>query len=215
MRRMILVAVIAAGAVFVSGCAVGTGSTAGSAQSAAARPGPDQSSAGQPGAGQPGPTGGPAGQTAMSPPASGPPTLPGLPPFVPGTPVPFQLPDVCRDIVTKDVATNYTGKQVQQVNIDHAQPGATTRYCDYQLVDGARLYAALSYTSAEAFKAAVGKGAPIAAVGNEAYWLSGHLFVRRGALQIDLFYIGGVSDMANFDVEKTLALSVLEWVPES
>jgi hypothetical protein len=97
-----------------------------------------------------------------------------------------ELPDVCGLLTRAEVAALSGGHQVTQVDKDGAAADATTRHCQWQM-SGARLAVFLSKTTGSDFRAAHSQGQKVTGVGDEAVSDSGHLYVRTGSIEIDVY----------------------------
>ncbi|WP_306207070.1 DUF3558 family protein [Actinoplanes sp. RD1] len=118
---------------------------------------------------------------------------------------PGDLPDPCT-LLTEAQVTGLTGREITQVDEDDAA-GEPTRYCQWQQ-SGGQLDIFLTRTTPAGFDAAVAEGEPVDGVGEEASWLSGHLFVLGGTVQLDV-YSRGASDARNLADAKQVAAAVL------
>ena len=119
------------------------------------------------------------------------------------------LPDVCTLLSRAEVSGLAGGKQVVQVDPDGAAAGATTRHCQWQL-SGARLAIFLSPTTAGEFTQAHGNSPSVSGVGDDAFLDSGHLYVRHGTVQIDVYATLGNDDAAGQKLAKAAALKIVE-----
>jgi hypothetical protein len=111
------------------------------------------------------------------------------------------IPDPCTLLSKADVA-DLTGRQVSQMDED-GQDGQGTRYCQWQQPSG-QLDVFLSRTTEADFKIAIADAQPVDGVGEDAFSLSGHLYVLYGTVSIDV-YSRGDSDEKNLAVEKQIA----------
>jgi len=111
------------------------------------------------------------------------------------------IPDPCT-LLSKAEVADLTGRQVSQVDED-GQAGEGTRYCQWQQPSG-QLDVFLSRTIESDFKIAIADAQPVDGVGEDAFSLSGHLYVLYGTVSIDV-YSRGDSDEKNLAVEKEIA----------
>jgi hypothetical protein len=95
------------------------------------------------------------------------------------------LPDVCAMFSRAEVSDLTGGKSILSVDPD-AGPGSPVRYCQWQL-SGARLGVQLSATTAAQFRQDHPTEPAIGGLGDDAFFFSNHLFVREGAIQIDVY----------------------------
>jgi hypothetical protein len=117
------------------------------------------------------------------------------------------LPDPC-SLLSRQQVADLTGRMITEVDGDDAKPGDTARYCQWQQ-DGGQLALFLSRTTAAEFDAGVSQAQPVDGVeGYDAFSLSGHLYVRDDALQVDVYSRGG-SDDQNVAQEITVMKAVL------
>jgi hypothetical protein len=182
-RSLALVAIAAAGIIALTGCKIGSGKDA-------------------------------ASDTPTTPPTSGQPntdasasTAKSAKPASPqgGN---SALPDVCALLSRTEVSALAGGKQVVQVDPDGAKPGDSVRHCQWQM-SGARLAIFLSPTTASEFTQAHGQTQTVPNIGDAAYMSSGHLYVRHGNIQVDVYATSG-SDAAGEKLAKSAALKVVE-----
>ena len=189
-RALVLAALAAAGIVALTGCKIGGGKdAANSAPSTAASPSTSASASGKAGG---------VGSTKASPKASGSASKKS------GT---NALVDPCTLLSKAEVSALAGGKSVVQVDPDGADETDTTRFCQWQL-SGARLAIFLSPTTASEFSQAKGDSRAVDGVGDAAFMASGHLYVRSGNLQIDVYASNG-NDAASEKMAKSTALKVL------
>jgi hypothetical protein len=120
-----------------------------------------------------------------------------------------KLPDVCGLLSKSEVSSLAGGRNVVQIDPDGATEGATTRYCQWQL-SGARLAIFLSPTTAAEFTQAHGRSPAVSGVGDEAHLSSGHLFVRHGNVQIDVYSTVSDSNSAAERMAKSAAQKVVD-----
>ena len=111
------------------------------------------------------------------------------------------IPDPCTLLSKADVA-DLTGRTVSQTDED-GQQGEGTRYCQWQQ-PGGQLDVFLSRTTEADFTIAIADAQPVDGVGEDAFSLSGHLYVLYGTVSIDV-YSRGDSDEKNLAVEKQIA----------
>jgi len=112
------------------------------------------------------------------------------------------IPDPCPLLTDGDVI-DLTGREVSRMDKDDAQAGESTRYCQWQQPSG-QLDVFLSRTTEADFQTAIVGAQPVDGVGEDAFSLSGHLYVLYGTVQIDV-YSRGDSDEKNLDTEKKIA----------
>ena len=117
------------------------------------------------------------------------------------------LPDVCALLTKPEVSALAGGKQVVQVDPDGAGPGAGARHCQWQL-SGARLAIFVSPTTAAEFTQAHQGHRAVAGLGDAAVFFSGHLFVRKGGLLVDV-YATSSDDAAGERFAKASAEKIL------
>lgn len=149
--------------------------------------------------------------TATSLPAAGtsPPTDAGRP-----TPSPSSapsamdsLPDVCALLSRSEVSTLTGGKSILSVDPD-AGPNASVRYCQWQL-SGARLAIQLSPTTEATFRQDQPTAERVVGLGDDSYFLSNHLFVRKGTIQIDVYASTAEGVAADQQLAKAAAAMVV------
>jgi len=112
------------------------------------------------------------------------------------------IPNPCTLLTDAGVA-DLTGREVSATDEDGAAPGESTRYCQWQQPSG-QLDIFLSRTSEADFKTTIADAQPVAGVGEDAFALSGHLYVLYGTVQIDV-YSRGDTEERNLEVEKKVA----------
>ena len=122
----------------------------------------------------------------------------------PGT---TSLPDVCALLTTADVAA-LTSRSVTQVDRDGLTVTAPTRHCQWQLANG-DLAVFLSTTTEADFKVRDPAATNVSGIGDEAYTSSGHLFVRSGGKQLDVYATGSTDDAGNLTVASATAEKLL------
>ena len=183
-RGLALAAVAAAGLIALSGCKIGGGKDA-TGTPAAGTPTAQASASAQPSTNA---SGKPAGKPS-------------------GKPAGNALPDVCTLLSRAEVSALAGGKQVVQVDEDDAKPTDTTRFCQWQL-SGARLAVFLSPTTASEFSQAHTNSRSVSGLGDAAYFASGHLYVRQGTIQIDVYASNG-SDHASEKMATSTAAKIL------
>jgi hypothetical protein len=112
------------------------------------------------------------------------------------------IPDPCTLLTDGDVI-DLTGREVSRMDKDGERAGESTRYCQWQQPSG-QLDVFLSRTTEADFQTAIAGAQPVDSVGEDAFSLSGHLYVLYGTVQIDV-YSRGDSDEKNLDAEKKIA----------
>jgi hypothetical protein len=185
-RGLAIAALAAAGLIALTGCKIGSGKdAAGTTPSTAASPSTSGSASGKSGS-----TGSPKPSTSKKSGSNG-------------------LPDVCTLLTRAEVSALAGGKQVVQVDPDDAKPTDTTRFCQWQL-SGARLAVFLSPTTASEFSQAHSQSRPVNGLGDAAYFTSGHLYVRHGSIQVDVYATNGSDDAAGEKMAKSAASKVID-----
>ncbi|GAB2617780.1 hypothetical protein Aab01nite_31280 [Paractinoplanes abujensis] len=116
------------------------------------------------------------------------------------------IPDVCR-LLSKQEVTSLTGRTITQIDEDGAEPGDATRFCQWQQESG-QLAVFLSRTTASDFDVMIAEATPVDGVGEDAFLLSGHLYVLYGTVQLDIYSRGG-SDEQNLAEAKKVAKVLL------
>jgi hypothetical protein len=149
-----------------------------------------------------------SGAPSATPPASGAPSAPG-PSAVSGmgsVKDTGDIPDPCT-LFSKAEVVSLTGRAITQVDEDGAAAGDPTRYCQWQQ-DGGQLALFLSRTTKDDFDTAIDGATPVGGVGEDAFQLSGHLYVLYGTVQIDV-YSRGASDEQNLTDAEEVAEAVI------
>jgi len=116
------------------------------------------------------------------------------------------LPDPCTLLTEADV-TALTGREISTIDKDEAGSGAITRYCQWQQPSG-QLAVFLTRTTEADFRTTTTDAESVDGVGEDAFLLSGHLFVLHGTVQIDV-YARGDSDEKNLEVAKKVAKALI------
>ena len=115
------------------------------------------------------------------------------------------LPDPCT-LLSKAEVVDLTGRPITQIDKDDAQPGDATRYCQWQQ-EGGQLALFLTRTTEDEFTSKIAGARKVDGVGEDAFELSGHLYVLYGTAQIDV-YSRGASEAQNLtdatEVTKTV-----------
>jgi hypothetical protein len=146
-----------------------------------------------------------AGTTTASAAATSPSTDPGQPTASPsGT---GSLPDVCALLSRSEVSTLTGGKTILSVDPDSG-PNASVRYCQWQL-SGARLAIQLSPTTEARFRQDHPTEARVPGLGDDSYFLSNHLLVRKGTIQVDVYASTAAGATADQELAKAAAAMVL------
>lgn len=96
------------------------------------------------------------------------------------------LPDPCT-LLTRTEVVELTGREIVRIDEDGAEPGESVRFCQWQQ-KGGQLVIFLSPTTADDFPVTPDEAEWL---DEDAYWLAGHLFVRHGAVQIDVYARAG------------------------
>jgi len=109
------------------------------------------------------------------------------------------IPDVCT-LLTPAQVTTLTARAITQIDADGGTTGDPSRYCQWQL-EGGQLAVFLSRTTTSEFGVKVADAETVDGVGEDAYLLSGHLFVLYGTVQVDVYARGG-EDPENLAVAK-------------
>jgi len=117
------------------------------------------------------------------------------------------LPDVCALLTRAEVSELAGGRQVVQVDPDGAAAGSAVRHCQWQM-SGARLAVFVSPTTAAEFTQAHQGHRAVAGLGDAAVFFSGHLFVRKGGLLVDV-YATSSDDAAGERFAKASAEKIL------
>jgi hypothetical protein len=112
------------------------------------------------------------------------------------------IPDPCTLLTNGDVV-DLTGREVSRMDKDGQPDGESTRYCQWQQPSG-QLDVFLSRTTEADFQTTIADAQPVDGVGEDAFSLSGHLYVLYGTVQIDV-YSRGDSDATNLDAETKIA----------
>jgi Protein of unknown function (DUF3558) len=117
------------------------------------------------------------------------------------------LPEPCT-VLTRAEVTDLTGRAITQIDEDDADPAEPTRYCQWQQ-DGGQLALVLSRTTETDFRAQIADGQPVDGVGDEAFQQAGHLYVRSGTIQVDVYVHGGDTEDRNLTDATAVAKVVL------
>jgi hypothetical protein len=99
------------------------------------------------------------------------------------------------------------GKPILSVDPD-AGPSSSVRYCQWQL-SGARLEVQLSPTTQARFRQDHPGEPTIGGLGDDAFFYSNHLFVRKGTIQIDVYASTAEGPVNDQQVAKALAAIVV------
>lgn len=103
----------------------------------------------------------------------------------PDTATAATLPDVCAMLSRAEVRGLTGGKPILSVDPDPG-PSSSARYCQWQL-SGARLAIELSPTTATMFRQDHPTEPVVGGLGDDAFFYSNHLYVRKGTIQIDAY----------------------------
>jgi hypothetical protein len=98
------------------------------------------------------------------------------------------IPDPCTLLSDAEV-TGLTGREITQMDRDDAEPGETTRYCQWQQ-DSGQLAVFLARSSAEDFQIKIADATPVDGIGEDAFELANHLYVLYGTVSIDVYSHG-------------------------
>ena len=116
------------------------------------------------------------------------------------------IPDPCT-LLTKKQVSDLTGREITQVDQDGQQSGNDTRFCQWQQAGG-QVALFLSRTTEADFQLRVAEAKPVDGVGQDAFELSGHLYVLYGTVSIDV-YSRGDSDEENLREATAIAKKVI------
>lgn len=117
-----------------------------------------------------------------------------------------EIPNPCELLTPADV-NQLTSREITQIDRDSSGPGQT-RTCQWQLEQGV-LAVFLSKTSESDFAVRDPAAVTVDGVGDGAYTSSGHLFVRSGELQIDVYATGATDDGGNATVATATAANII------
>jgi hypothetical protein len=133
------------------------------------------------------------------------------PPVATGQPSPSPsatgLPDVCALLSRAEVSTLTGGKSILSVDPDPG-PSSQVRYCQWQL-SGARLAIQLSPTTEARFRQDHPTEARVPGLGDDSFFFSNHLFVRKGTIQVDVYAGTTQGTAADQQLAKAAAALVL------
>ena len=113
-----------------------------------------------------------------------------------------EIPDPCT-LLGEARVEELTGRGITRIDEDGAEAGDPMRFCQWQQ-PGGQLAVFLARTTPAQFDAKIAGGEPVDGVGEEAFGLAGHLYVRHGTVQIDVYARGG-SDAENLATAKKVA----------
>lgn len=116
------------------------------------------------------------------------------------------LPCPCT-LLTDAEVRDLTGRDTTRIDEDGAQPGDPSRFCQWQQAGG-QLAVFLTRTSAAGFASGNTEATAVDGVGEDAFALAGHLYVRDGAVSIDV-YSRGDSDTENLSKAKRIAQALI------
>lgn len=149
----------------------------------------------------------PATAPAAAPSSTGlPKTLPTLPSLPAGAKNGEAIADPC-DLLNRAEVTALTARQITQIDKDGLDTTAAVRFCQWQLSEG-QLALFVTGTTAKDFTAQAKSGTAVKGVGDAAFTESGHLFVRSGEVQVDVYARVG-DDAANLRIAKMVADRIL------
>jgi len=118
------------------------------------------------------------------------------------------LPDVCTLLSRAEVSALTGGKQIVQIDPDGATAADSVRHCQWQL-SGARVALFLSKTTNAQFDSRPPGTKPVTGVGEDAYLLAGHLYIRYHGLQVDIYTSSGGTEATELQLQKAIAAKVL------
>lgn len=116
------------------------------------------------------------------------------------------IPDPCT-LLTKAEVVDLTSREITQIDDDGGAEG--TRYCQWQQ-SGGQLAIFLGRTTPGDFAVRNSEAEPVDGLGDDAFWLSGHLFVRHGTVQIDVYSRGADPESGNRTDAKAVAETLLD-----
>jgi hypothetical protein len=116
------------------------------------------------------------------------------------------VPDPCTLFSARQV-TGLTGREVTRIDEDGAEPGASTRFCQWQQ-SGGQVTLFLSRTTEADFTTTIADAKPVDGVGEDAFQLAGHLYVLYGTVSIDV-YSRGDSEAENLAEAKAIVRKVI------
>jgi hypothetical protein len=102
-----------------------------------------------------------------------------------GTPATGALPDVCAMLSRFEVSGLVGGKPILAVSSDPG-PNSSVRYCQWQM-SGAQVVIQLSSTTETRFRQDHPNEPRVDGLGDDAFFYSNHLFVRKATIQIDVY----------------------------
>ena len=116
------------------------------------------------------------------------------------------IPDPCALLSNAEV-TGLTGREITQLDRDDAQPGETTRFCQWQQ-DSGQLAVFLSRSTPEDFQLKIADAVPVDGIGEDAFELANHLYVLYGTVSIDV-YSHGDSEAENLAKSKKIVNALI------
>ncbi|MEU4158681.1 hypothetical protein [Actinoplanes sp. NPDC026670] len=116
------------------------------------------------------------------------------------------IPDPCT-LLDETEVVDLTHREITQIDEDGGAAGDPTRFCQWQQ-SGGQLAVFLSHTTPEDFQITIDEAVWVDGVGDDAYAHSGHLYVRSGTVQIDV-YSRGASDAKNLADAKAVAETLI------
>lgn len=111
------------------------------------------------------------------------------------------IPDPCTLLSDAEVVA-LTGRDITQIDEDGESPGDTARFCQWQQDDG-QLAVFLARSSAADFDTTIAGATPVDGIGEDAFELAGHLYVRYGTVSVDVYSRGG-GDAENLATAKKI-----------
>lgn len=99
------------------------------------------------------------------------------------------LPDPCT-LLSEAEVVSLTGREIVQIDRDGAGPDDNHRYCQWQQSAG-RLGLFVNRVVGTEYDVRPPQAEPVDGIGDEAYLLAGHLFVRDGSIMFDIYARGG------------------------